>query len=76
MSAGEPAGVRVGPDDVGHRVVVRHRLPDGMLSDLLGDLLAWDALVVVRDRHGVDHAVRRADVALAKRVPPAPERRR
>ena len=76
MSAAEPAGVRVGPDDVGHRVVVRHQLPDGRYSDLLGELLAWDAEVVVRDRHGVEHTVRRGAVALAKRVPPPPERRR
>ena len=63
-------------DDVGARVVVRRRLSDGSSGDLLGELLQWADEVVVRDRAGVSHAVRRADVVAAKRVPPPPERRR
>ena len=62
-------------DDVGARVVVRRRLADGGLGDLLGELVRWDDEVVVRDRSGVDHTVRRADVVAAKRVPPPPVRR-
>ena len=61
--------------DVGARVVVRRRLPDGKLGDLLGELLAWGAAVVVRDRHGVEHVGDRADVVAGKPVPPAPARR-
>ncbi|CAN5211411.1 hypothetical protein BH24ACT10_BH24ACT10_16710 [soil metagenome] len=61
--------------DVGARVVVRRRLPDGRYGDLLGELLAWADDVIVRDRHGVEHAVDRADVVAGKTVPPAPARR-
>ena len=62
-------------DDVGARVVVRRRLADGGLGDLLGELVRWDDEVVVRDRSGVAHTVRRDDVVAAKRVPPPPARR-
>ena len=78
---GAAVGVRyaltAGPADVGARVVVRRRLPDGALGDLLGELLRWDDQAVeVRDRHGVAHTVATVDVVAAKRVPPAPPRRR
>jgi hypothetical protein len=67
------------PADVGSRVVVRRRLPDGQYGDVLGELEGWpeDASgeVVVRDRHDVVHRIRRQDVVAAKRVPPAPARR-
>ena len=66
----------VTPADVGARVVVRRRLPEGGFGDLLGELVQWDAEVVVRDRTGVLHTASRTDVVAAKRVPPAPERRR
>ena len=71
-----PYVVSVTSEDVGARVVVRRQLPDGGLGDLLGELLRWDDEVAVRDRSGAGHAVARADVVAAKRVPPAPERRR
>ncbi len=65
-----------GPSDVGHRVVVRRRLPGGQSGDLLGELLRWDdSTVVVRDRTGLAHEVARDDVVAAKRVPPPPARR-
>ncbi len=74
--------VHLSPQDVGARVVVRRQLPGGgaggagCLGDLLGVLERWDdALVVVRDRHGVAHEVARSDVVAGKRVPPAPARR-
>jgi hypothetical protein len=67
------------PADVGSRVVVRRRLPDGQDGDVLGELLSWpegaSGEVVVRDRHAVAHRMRREDVLAAKRVPPAPSRR-
>lgn len=80
MSAADQPGVRysssLGPGDVGARVVVRRRLAEGGLGDLLGELLRWDdEAVVVRDRHGAEHLVRPADVVAGKRVPPAPARR-
>ncbi len=66
----------LGPADVGARVVVRRRLPDNLLADLLGDLLRWDEdHVAVRDRHGVEHLLARRDVVAGKRVPPPPARR-
>lgn len=61
--------------DIGARVVVRRRLGDGQYGDLLGELLTWGDTVVVRDRHGVEHSVDRADVVAGKTVPPAPARR-
>jgi hypothetical protein len=79
VTTAEPPGARyetsVGPDDVGARVVVRRRLPEGGYGDLLGELVQWQADVVVRDRSGALHAVARTDVVAAKRVPPAPARR-
>jgi hypothetical protein len=65
----------LGPADVGARVVVRRRLPEGRYGDVLGELLSWGAEVVVRDRHGVRHAMAVEDVVAGKRVPPPPERR-
>ena len=65
----------LGPDDVGARVVVRRRLPDGQHGDLLGELVTWSEQVSVRDRHGVLHTVARVDVVAGKRIPPPPARR-
>jgi N-acetylglutamate synthase len=74
---------RVGPAQVGTRVVLRRRLPGGGVGDLLGDLVRWDddadaggdePRVTVRTRAGeVTVAVR--DVLGGKPVPPAPARR-
>ena len=64
-----------GPADVGSRVVVRRRLPDGKQGDVLGELLSWAGEVAVRDRHGVTHVIAVDDVVAAKTVPPAPPRR-
>ena len=65
----------LGPDDVGARVVVRRRLPDGQYGDVLGELVTWSDEVVVRDRHGAEHSCARADVVAGKRIPPPPARR-
>ena len=84
MTTAEPPGAgssvryaaTAGPDDVGSRVVVRRRLPEGGQGDVLGELVRWDEqAVVVLDRHGTAHRTQRADVVAAKRVPPAPLRR-
>lgn len=64
-------GHTLGPHVVGQRVVVRHRLPDGSATDVLGTCTAWGeaSLVVDRDGHGaVTIAV--ADVITGKPVPP------
>ena len=55
--------------------MVRRRLPDGQLTDVLGELLAWGDTVAVRDRSGTEHAFPAGDVIAGKRVPPPPERR-
>lgn len=69
----------LGPRDIGHRVVVRHRLtgdPDGKpLTDVLGVLqsLDRDTLAVRRADASVE-TVRLTAVTAAKRVPPVPLR--
>ena len=75
--AGDP---RVGPDQVGRRVVLRRRLPDpqpgALYGDVLGELLSWDGVTaVVRTRAGDDVSVPVADVVAGKEVPP-PARRK
>ena len=84
MSADEPAGGRpAGPfardlrhAHVGSRVVVRHRLPEGGLTDVLGVLERWDdGALHVRDRHGAEHVVDERAVVGGKPVPPPPARR-
>lgn len=67
--------VRLTASDVGKRVVVRHRIPDGRATDVLGELLAvTDDHLTVRDRVGLAHVVAIADVVAAKPVPPPPVR--
>jgi hypothetical protein len=75
VTTAEPAGVRLGPADVGARVVVRRRLPEGQYGDVLGTLVSWAPEVVVQDRHGVLVRFPRADVVLGKRIPDPPARR-
>jgi N-acetylglutamate synthase len=69
---------RLGPDQVGQRVVVRRRLGGGRVGDVLGELLAWDAsgdgLARVRTRHG-EVAVPITEIVAGKPVPPPPVRR-
>ncbi len=66
-------GPRLGPTDVGQRVVLRRRLPGGRFADVLGDLVAWDrdgdGLARVVTRHG-EVAVALRDVVAGKPVPP------
>jgi len=59
---------------VGQRVVVRHRLPDGSATDVVGELLhADDRVLVVAGRRG-DVRVAVGDVVAGKVVPPRPAR--
>jgi N-acetylglutamate synthase len=61
--------------DIGHRVVVRHRLPGGQSTDVIGVLQAYDAgWLVVRHSDSTPHRVRLQDVSAAKRIPPMPLR--
>jgi hypothetical protein len=85
VSTGGPGGGRrdlrytrdVGPGDAGVRISLRRRLPEGGMSDVLGDLLSWaDGVVRVRDRHGAEHEVEEDAVVAAKRIPPPPAPRR
>ncbi len=66
--------MRIGPDDVGRRVVLRHRLADGRATDVLGELLAWDQnaryALVGTTRGPV--TVPLDDIILGHPVPPAP----
>lgn len=64
----------LGASDIGHRVVVRHRIPGG-LTDLIGVLQAWDPLVLaVRHADGTVHEIPAADVTAAKTIPEMPLR--
>ena len=66
----------VGPADVGARVVLRHRVPDGRLTDVLGHVERWaDGVVAVRTRTGALVEVAEAALVAGKRIPPAPLRR-
>lgn len=57
---------------VGVRVVVRRRVAEGGLSDVLGDLLATGPDGVrIRTRRG-DVSVRAADIVVGRTVPPPP----
>lgn len=61
--------------DIGHRVVVRHHLPGGQLTDVLGVLQSLDAdTLVVRHADSTPYTVRLADVSAAKPIPPLPLR--
>lgn len=64
----------LGVRDIGHRVVVRHRIPGG-LTDLIGVLQACTpAVVTVRHADSTLHEIAAADVTAAKRIPEMPLR--
>ena len=66
----------VGPGDVGVRVSLRRRLPEGGYGDVLGVVLDWDdASVTVEKRDGTVVVIPAGTVVAAKRVPPPPARR-
>jgi ribosomal protein S18 acetylase RimI-like enzyme len=65
------------PRDVGARVSLRHRLRDGQLTDVLGELVTWDqGRLTVRRADGTLVEVDEAAVVAGRTVPPAPPRRR
>jgi hypothetical protein len=66
----------VGCDDLGRRVTVRYRLPDGRATDVVGVLETCDeATLGVRDRSNVLRVVVREDVVASRVIPAAPPRR-
>ncbi len=80
MDADEPPGVTyamsAGPADVGARVVLRRRLPEGGLGDVLGHVQHWSGgLISVRTRGGTVVEVAEVDLVAAKRIPEPPPRR-
>lgn len=63
----------LGPHVVGKRIVVRHLLPDGRATDVLGTCLSWSDAELVVDRDGAGPVtIRVADVVTGKPVPPRP----
>ena len=64
----------LGVRDIGHRVVVRHRIPGG-LTDVIGVLQAWTPdLVTVRHADSTLYEIPSADVTAAKQIPEMPLR--
>ncbi|GAB2672078.1 GNAT family N-acetyltransferase [Kribbella swartbergensis] len=60
--------------DIGHRVVVRHRIPGG-LTDVIGVLQSWNPeVLVVRHADSSLHEIRVSDVTAAKTIPEMPLR--
>lgn len=67
-------GSRLKARDIGHRVVVRHRIPGG-LTDVIGVLQSWDPEgLVVRHADSSLHEIRDDHVTAAKTIPPMPLR--
>jgi GNAT superfamily N-acetyltransferase len=65
----------LGPHVVGQRIVVRHRLPDGSATDVLGVCTSWGADTVTVDRDGPTDKIGPVTIALVdiitgKPVPP------
>jgi hypothetical protein len=64
--------MRISPDDVGSRVVIRWRLPAGPVTDVIGQLESLsDEAFVVRKSSGQVVTIPRDRVVAAKPVPPA-----
>ncbi|OOC55438.1 MULTISPECIES: putative acetyltransferase [Nocardiopsis] len=68
---------RITPEDVGRRVSVRIRLPEGGFTDIVGVVESWDdGVLTVRRRDGSAAEVVESAVAASRVVPPVPPRRR
>lgn len=66
--------VRIAPRDVGRRVTVRRRVPEGF-RDVVGVLESWqDGVLTVRRRDGTLVEVEEAAMVAAKVVPDPPRR--
>jgi hypothetical protein len=63
--------VTITPSDVGRRVTVRRRVPEGF-RDVVGELVSWsgDGVLTVRRRDGELVEFRQETMAAAKVVPP------
>ena len=69
--------VSVSAEDVGRRVSLRSRLPDGRFSDVVGVLESWgEKVLTVRRRNGELVELPRDRIVAGKVVPAAPPRRR
>jgi hypothetical protein len=67
-ASGRHGPLRVGPSDVGARVVLRHVVADGV-SDVIGELLDWsDGRLTVRRRSGEVATVAEALLVSGKRL--------
>lgn len=67
--------LRVGPEHVGSRVVLRRRAPGGRYVDVLGELVSWgEGVARVRTRAG-EASVPLDQVIAGRPVPPPPTRR-
>ncbi|GAA5077242.1 hypothetical protein HNP84_003678 [Thermocatellispora tengchongensis] len=63
--------VAIHPSDVGERVTIRRRVPEGF-RDVVGELVSWrDGLLVVRRRDGELVEIAEESLAAAKVVRPA-----
>ncbi len=61
----------LGPHVVGQRVVVRHLLPDGRATDVLGVCMEWGSRSITIERDGVGSVtIALADVVTGKPIPP------
>lgn len=68
---------RITPEDVGKRVSVRIRIPDGRFTDIVGVLEAWtDEVLLLRRRDGSSAEVTESTIVASRIVPPVPPRRR
>ena len=62
--------------DIGHRVVVRHRLDGGQATDVIGVLQSYgEQTLEVRHADSTPYLIQQASVVAAKPIPPMPLRR-
>lgn len=68
---------RIGPDDVGERVSVRIRTPDGGFTDIVGVVESWErGILTVRRRDDSVAEVAEETIAASRIVPRTPPKRR
>jgi hypothetical protein len=71
--AGYRAGVSFDCGDLGKRVTVRSRLPDGMATDVVGILEHCDeGQIAVRDKRGKLNYIAAGDLIAGKVIPSPP----
>ncbi len=68
--------ISITADDVGRRVLLRRRLPNGYLTDAIGELESWSGgVLVVHTKDGSHVEVAEETLVAGKVVPPPPPRR-